>query len=98
MKNLEFYATQKIGKQYSINPDDIEKIYYGGLCCCACGCEGTYTYPAELVEFQRYIDVFERDSLKPITFYDFDDCLCFELPTTSNERYGLRLYVKKKGE
>jgi len=93
MKKLEFYA---MGKQYSINPDDIETIYHGALDCCACGCEGTYTEPAELVEFQRYLDVFERDSLKPITFYDFDNQLVFELPT--NERYGLRLYVKKKGE
>ena len=98
MENLEFYATQELGKQYSINPDDIDMIYNGALDCCACGCEGTYTYPAELVEFQRYIDIFQRDSLKPITFHDFDDKLVFELPTTNNGRFGIRLYVKKKGE
>ena len=73
MKKLEFYATQKIGKQYSINPDDIETIYDGGLDCCACGCEGTYTEPSDLVEFERLLKVFESSTKDyDATYYDGD--------------------------
>ena len=92
MEKLEFYAT---GKQHSINTSDIEMIYNGALDCCACGCAGTYTEPSDPAEFQRYMDIFKRDSLNPIIFHDFDNQLVFELPI--NERYGMRLYVKKKG-
>ena len=97
MKKLEFYATQELGKQHSIDPDNIEKIYYGGLHCCACGCEGTYTYPSDLVEFGRLLKVFESSTKDyDATYYDGDLNNIFEIET--KEGFGIRLYLKKKGE
>jgi len=96
MKKLEFYATQELGKQHSIDPDDIDMIYNGALDCCACGCEGTYTEPSDLVEFERLLKVFESKAYLQPTYYDGDLNNIFEIAT--NGRFGIRLYVKKKGE
>ena len=96
MENLEFYATQELGKQYSINPDDIDMIYNGALDCCACGCEGTYTEPSDLVEFERLLKVFESKAYLEPTYYDGDLNNIFEIAI--NGRFGIRLYIKKKGE
>ena len=94
MKKLEFYATQELGKQHSINPDDIEKIYNGALDCCACGCEGTYTYPSDLIEFERQLKIFVSQSRGwTVGCYDYDNQVIFELKI--NGRFGIRLYVKK---
>jgi len=97
MKKLEFYAT---GKQHSINTSDIEMIYNGALDCCACGCEGTYTEPSDLVEFERLLKVFESSTkdydVIHATYYDGDLNNIFEIAT--NGRFGIRLYVKKKGK
>jgi len=96
MKKLEFYATQELGKRHSIDPDDIDMIYNGALDCCACGCEGTYTEPSDLVEFERLLKVFESKAYLQPTYYDGDLNNIFEIAT--NGRFGIRLYVKKKGE
>ena len=96
MKKLEFYATQKVGKRHSIDPDDIDMIYNGALDCCACGCEGTYTEPSDLAEFERLLKVFESKAYLQPTYYDGDLYNIFEIAI--NGRFGIRLYVKKKGE
>ena len=97
MKKLEFYATQELGKRHSIDPDDIDMIYNGALDCCACGCEGTYTEPSDLVEFERLLKVFESSTKDyDATYYDGDLNNIFEIET--KEGFGIRLYLKKKGE
>jgi len=98
MENLEFYAgIWRNSEKYSIDTNDIETIYDGGLDCCACGCEGTYTEPSDLVEFERLLKVFESSTKDyDATYYDGDLNNIFEIAT--NGRFGIRLYVKKKGE
>jgi len=93
MKKLEFYATQKVGKRHSIDPDDIDMIYNGALDCCACGCEGTYTEPSDLAEFERLLKVFESKAYLEPTYYDGDLNNIFEIAV--NGRFGIRLYIKK---
>ena len=109
MEHLEFYARQESNsiegiwrnsEKYSIDTNDIETIYDGALDCCACGCEGTYTEPSDLVDFERLLKVFESSTkdydVTHATYYDGDLNNIFEVAT--NGRFGIRLYVKKKGE
>jgi hypothetical protein len=98
-KNIE-EGVWRNSEKYSIDTNDIETIYDGGLDCCACGCEGTYTEPSDLVEFERLLKVFESSTkdydVIHATYYDGDLNNIFEIAT--NGRFGIRLYVKKKGE
>ena len=98
-KNIE-EGIWRNSEKYSIDTNDIETIYNGGLDCCACGCEGTYTEISDLVEFERLLKVFESSTkdydVIHATYYDGDLNNVFEIAT--NGRFGIRLYVKKKGE
>ena len=94
MKKLEFYATKEVENYLSLSISDIEKIYKGMLDCCACGCEGTYTYPSDSLDFGLLLEQFKlrRNKVK-LTYYDYQDgSIVVELRTT--EKYGLRLYFK----